>query len=454
MERKYYSLSDAQRILFHSQKYAIYKQVNNICTLVLVDTRLDFDIFKKAIMKAYERNDSFRIRIVKVKGEMKQYFAEHEDPDIKFLDFTGKTREQMDKKLYRIARKKVTVYGKQMSKVYMIRSFDGKCGIYFVVSHLIMDSWAITTFFKDVLSIYQALSSGTDMPKPLTSYEELLIKELNYKNTRAYEDDIKFWRKNLDAGEPIFTHVNGSCVLERYRKKKKDPTIRYAKFFTLRTRANNVVFWVPKELVEKMSEYCTKNKVTMQSMVIMAFRSYYSKVNNREKDISFYTTVARRGTLAEKNSGGSRAHFYPFRTIFEEEDTFKKACQVISEKQTEVYRHAEVDPLKNLGIWKEMFNISHVETYCAGTITFQPVNLSSGEFNVESKWYGNGTSAQPLYLTVMDGDGTGALKFYYEYQTRNITLNTVRKLHSYMMKALKAAVENDEITVREVLDIE
>jgi hypothetical protein len=54
----------------------------------------------------------------------------------------------------------------------------------------------------------------------------------------------------------------------------------------------------------------------------------------------------------------------------------------------------------------------------------------------------------------MDGDGTGALKFYYEYQTRNITLNTVRKLHSYMMKALKAAVENDEITVGEVLDIE
>ena len=47
MERKYYSLSDAQRILFHSQKYAIYKQVNNICTLVLVDTRLDFDILKK-----------------------------------------------------------------------------------------------------------------------------------------------------------------------------------------------------------------------------------------------------------------------------------------------------------------------------------------------------------------------------------------------------------------------
>ncbi len=453
MDRKYYDLSDAQRILFYNQKFTIYKQVNNICTLVLVDTRLNFDTLKKAIIKAYERNDSFRIRIVKVNKEMKQYFAEHEDPDIKYLDFRGKTHGEMDKKLYKIARKKVSVFGKQMSKVYMVNSFDGKCGIYFVVSHMIMDSWAITTFFRDVLSVYEALSNGTDMPKPLTSYEELLKEELKYKNTEAYKADLEFWQKTLDASEPIFTHVNGSSVLEEYRKKKKDPNLRYAKFFSLNTKANNVMLPVPKELVEQMNAYCIDNKVTMQSLIIMAFRSYYSKVNNREKDISFYTTVARRGTLAEKNTGGSRVHFYPFRMIFEEKDTFKKACQVISEKQTEVYRHAEIDPLKILGIWKKIFNISSVETYCAGTITFQPVNLSFGKFNVESKWYGNGTSAQQLYLTVMDGDGTGSLKFYYEYQTKSITLETVQKLHSYMLKALSAAVEKDEITIGELLNI-
>ena len=88
-----------------------------------------------------------------------------------------------------------------MSKVYMIRSFDGKCGIYFVVSHLIMDSWAITTFLKMFCPFIRPLAAVPICLKPLTSYEELLIKELNYKNTRAYEDDIKFWRKNLDAGD-------------------------------------------------------------------------------------------------------------------------------------------------------------------------------------------------------------------------------------------------------------
>ena len=140
MERKYYDLTAAQNILFFSQKYTIHKQVNNVCTSVLVDKELDLDRLKKAIEIAYDRNDALRIRIVKVDKSMKQYFEDKADSHIEFLDFTGKTRDQMEKKLYKIASKPVTVWGKPLSKTYMIRSYDGRTGLYFVVSHMIMDS--------------------------------------------------------------------------------------------------------------------------------------------------------------------------------------------------------------------------------------------------------------------------------------------------------------------------
>lgn len=69
-------------------------------------------------------------------------------------------------------------------------------------------------------------------------------------------------------------------------------------------------------------------------------------------------------------------------------------------------------------------------------------------------WYGNGASGLAVYLTVMDGDDTGGLKFYYEYQTHAVTMETINKLHSYMMKMLEAGVSNDEITVGELLKID
>jgi hypothetical protein len=247
------------------------------------------DTLRETVEKACERNDAFRIRIVKVGREMKQYFAPHEPPDIEYLDFRGKTLEEMEKQLYRIAHKRITVFGKKMSKVYLMHSHDGRCGMFFVVSHMILDSWAITSFFKDVLGIYTAMVNGTELPKPPASYEKLLIEELNYKNTETYKRDREYWEKVFSEGEPYFTHVNGSCELEKYRKKHKKPDCRYGQIIILRTKARNVMYMVPKELVEKMETYSAANNIPMQSLVLMAFRSYHSKVCNNQDSISFYS---------------------------------------------------------------------------------------------------------------------------------------------------------------------
>lgn len=189
--------------------------------------------------KAYERNDCLGIRLVKEGKEVKQFFEKNEKPIIGYLNFKGKTHEEMEKTLYKIARKRISKY-KPLSKVYFMQSFDGKTGLYFKVSHFIMDSWAISMFFKDVFTIYQALLEGSELPKPIPSYEELLIDESNYKATEKYIQDRKYFEdlfKNTE--EPIFTHVNGPEILDEYRKKKKNPKLRYAQVFTLKTKGDN-----------------------------------------------------------------------------------------------------------------------------------------------------------------------------------------------------------------------
>lgn len=458
MEKKYYDLTAAQNILFFSQKYTIHKQVNNICTSVLVDKELDFDTLRKAIEIAYDRNDALRIRIVKVDKSMKQYFEDKANPNIDVLDFTGKSQEQMEKKLYKLARKPITVWGKPLSKIYMLRSYDGRTGLYFIVSHMIMDSWAITTFFKDLFEVYISLEEGQDLPKPLKTFEKLLVEDLNYKNTEKYKADREFWEKEFNKDlEPIYTSVNGYSKLEAFRKKKKNPNLRHIQSINLlRTKAKHAIFNFDKELVQKMEEYCVANRVSMQSLVLLAFRSYFSKVNRREKDIFFHTVIARRGTLAEKNSGGSRVFFMPFRTIIEEDVSFKRACEIINEKQTTIYRHSAIDPLEVMSIWKKAYSLPQIGAYAGASVTFQPVKLAlpNQDIKIESKWYGNGAASQDLYLTVMDGDGTGSLRFYYEYIVHNVPLENIENLHNYMIKTIEAGIANNDITIKELLSIE
>ncbi len=59
----------------------------------------------------------------------------------------------------------------------------------------------------------------------------------------------------------------------------------------------------------------------MTCLLLMGLRTYLQKENNLD-DISLTTTIARRATLQEKRSGGTRIHCFPFRTIVPREDTF------------------------------------------------------------------------------------------------------------------------------------
>ena len=67
------------------------------------------------------------------------------------------------------------------------------------------------------------------------------------------------------------------------------------------------------------------------------------KMNGFE-DVSINNAIARRATLKEKKSGGTRIHSFPLRTIFPETMTFVEGVFAIRDKQNEMFRHANYDP--------------------------------------------------------------------------------------------------------------
>ncbi|HEX7536014.1 MAG TPA: condensation domain-containing protein, partial [Dermatophilaceae bacterium] len=225
-ERTLYALTPSQGLTVMNRTWCIHRNVINIPTSIIVDAALDLGLLENAVRLAVGRWDSFGIRIIKNGRQWQQYFAEPALISLKRKDFRGRTRAEMEKFFHREARKVLPLADSPMAKIWIFTDPEGNSGLFSVINHLIMDSWAISNFYKDVLEVYQALVGGHTLPKAPVPYEGVLIKELAYLESDRYKADQEYWRQELTASEPLFASLKGSQELADYRKKRKLPNLR------------------------------------------------------------------------------------------------------------------------------------------------------------------------------------------------------------------------------------
>jgi len=450
-----YPLSSSQQTLFLARKFSVHKSVINVATSVILRSSLDMETLVKALRIAIERWDAFGIRLVREGKTVKQYFTERAYESLIVKDFSKGTFNEMEEFFKKEAARKMKIYGKPMARFYLITTPKGESGIYSVVSHLIMDSWAISFFYKDVLDIYYSLMNALPLPKEMRSYESVLKKELEYSGSVREKSDIGFWEEEFKKPEPFYTHVNGIMKREQFSEIKEKLEIRYGNVFFLRTKASIEQLILSREDVAEMQKFAQDNGFpSIQVLFLLGFRLYLAKVNGKQKDVGFYDVVSRRGTVDEKFSGGTRVHIFPLRTIMEEDMTFIQGLNLLYDTQSSMYKHADLNPMEIIKLEKKYYPVTMRESYRTAALTFQPLSLGlESKVSYDACWYSNGAASNPFYVTIMDGDGSGNLKCYYEYMNHQIKKETALKCHEFMRMAILAGVRNPQISLGEIFTL-
>lgn len=196
----------------------------------------------------------------------------------------------------------------------------------------------------------------------------------------------------------------------------------------------------------------------MASLLLMGLRTVLSKFNNNEKDVSVKTNVARRGTLLEKHSGGTRIHFFPLRTIMEPDMTFLDGIKMIQTEQNRIFRHANYDPIAVTMMRSKHWKMRPGASYESISLTYQPLTLRQKDTELpniayKSLWYSNGVAAQPLYLTVMHRVEDNGLNFNFEYKKDVVTEQEMEYLYYYLCRVLFRGIENKNRTIGEILEM-
>lgn len=453
---KLYPLTPAQQLSVREWKYAIHKQVMNIPTSILVQDPLDLDLLKKAVEAAIKRNDSFGIRITKRGKELLHYYGEREALLLETIDFTGQTMQKMEAFFEKIGRTPSRFLDRPLAKIYIVQAPDGTAGLFTCMCHLMMDTWAISIFYRDVFSIYSAMLAGEPMPAPLVDFESTIQKDEKYLKSDRYQKDLDFWRAEIagDGSIPKFTHIAGTGLLDSYRRLIRKPDHPFGSCLYLRTTAKIEVQPVPKSDVEEMLRYLDVNKAgSLQLLFLFGLRTCLSRVNGRVDDVTVTNVIGRRATFAEKKAGGTRPAGIFIRSIIDENATFADALARLGEKQASLFRHSDVPFADLVPLMCDTWGMKLYESNCTAMFTFQnyPMELDN-RMKFRARWYCKGTQGISFYMMVLGGV-PDSLECYYQYLDKQISAEWLRRCHRYILDVIRTGIRNPSITVKELLDL-
>ena len=435
--------------------FSIHKQVTQLPTTVTVDEQLDFDLLKKALAIEIQRNDALRLRFVPGKKKaVKQYFEESVPvPDVKVYSFA--TEEEQNKVLGKDAQTPVYYLKGECYRVIFYRSFDGRYGIYFNVSHVVSDAFGAAVFFDDLLNVYRALEKGTELPPALPSFEKYVQKQLAYladekKHGKDREFYINYWKEN---GEPFYAGVHGPDLLNKARKK--NPEIRVPPAYDpINDKAEVMHLFISKEDTDAVYEFCKKYMVTPEVVFMFAMRAHCAKINYRAEDVLNIVMCNRRATKSDEKLGGCLAQPLQCRIKTDESESFASAVTKLSSNRISLIRHMNFPYLEALFLQRKEFGFKTSQGPSCLMFSWMPFTLMESQhgFNIRFNAYCMGRYVMPLYAFAVPDKETGRTEFHYMFRTNFIKPEHIEQLHANTIKAIRLGTENPDMTIGELFD--
>lgn len=459
---KTYPLTVAQKFHNYYSQYCPGKEILNVGTSLTIEFELDIDELRRAIYKSYERCESMRARLAYDKSEEAwyQYIVEKEEREIDFVDFSGKTMEEAEAEMTAWTRIPFDKEDAPMNKITIIRTPDGYEGMFIVGDHRFLDAQSLICFMKDVIELYcNAKFEGIPYPSDMRSYIEQVEKDLAYENgSKAQIRDREYFHKLIEESEPIYNGIEGSKKLEEARKATGNPDLRAAQTGSDSFAAAIDIFHLEEEPTKRLMTFCEQQHISLQCLLIMGIRTYFQKVNQCD-DVSMQIAYARRATLLEKKSGGTRIHCFPFRTVISEDKSFLEGIYEIRDRQNEVFRYVNFNPAEYLTYRGQYYKPPRGMGYETISLTYQPATLREkgltdlGDIKYKTRRYCNGYYSDGMYLTVMHRPEDNGLDFSFEHQIKAYSKEQLEYFYYYICKIMFKGIEKPELTIGEIIKL-
>jgi len=459
--KKYYPLTAAQKMHYNWIKNYKTQQVSGVSVVASLKAELDFGLLKKCIQLEFERYGCMRLRFTKPdkNGNIQQYIAAKDGRDIPLKDLSGMgSIAEADSLMQQWAYETFDGDDIPLCDVTMLKLPEGFNGFFIHMDHRLIDSCGLVVMINDLLQLYTHYRFKSEFPKPLADFEEVLDKDLKKANNeKRFAKDKKFWEDQLNTlGEPLYADIQGPSVLEQSRKRHGNKKLRAADIELDNLFVEVKDYYLEPEPVKNLTDFCINHQLSMTNLLLLGIRTYLSKVNNGQADITIENFISRRSTHDEWTSGGSRTIMFPCRTVILPETDFLSAAYEIQNIQNKIYMHSNYDPDLIMEEMRKRYNTPENTTYESCYLTYQPMTIQVDNPHLEnipqhSKWFANGAATKKMYLTVSH-TANGGMNFSYHYQTAHLEEHDMELLYYYMMRVLFKGIAEPDMTIGEIME--
>ena len=436
------------------------QQVSGVSVVASLRAALDFGLLKKCIQLEFERYGCMRVRFTKPdkKGEVKQYVVKKDTRDIPLKDLSGLSLAEADQQMQQWAYETFDGDDIPLCDVAMVKLPEGYNGFFIHMDHRLIDSCGLVVMIDDLMQLYTHYRFQSDYPKDLADYEAVLQKDLKRaSNEKRFAKDKKFWDDQLDAlGEPIYSDIQGSSVLEEARKKHGDERLRAADIERDNLYVQVKDYYLEPVPTKNLMDFCMNHQLSMTNLLLLGIRTYLSKENNGQEDISIQNFISRRSTHDEWTSGGSRTIMFPCRTVIPADTEFMAAAYEIQNVQNRIYMHSNYDPALIQEEIRKRYHTPEHTTYESCYLTYQPMpvkvdNPHLADVPQHSKWFANGAATKKVYLTVSHTDN-GGMNFSFHYQTAHLEEHDMELFYYYLMRILFKGIAEPDMSIGEIME--
>jgi len=435
------------------------QQVSGVSVVASLKSPLDFGLLKKCIQLEFERYGCMRVRFTKPdeKGEIKQYIVKNDTRDIPLKDLTGMSMADADRLMQQWAYETFDGDDIPLCDISMVRLPEGYNGFFVHMDHRLIDSCGLVVMINDLMQLYAHFRFKSDYPKDLADYKEVLVKDLQKANNeKRFAKDKKFWDAQLDElGEPLYSDIQGPSVLEEARKLHGNKNLRAADIEMKDLFVEVKDYCLEPEPTRNLIDFCMNHQLSMTNLLLLGIRTYLSKVNNGQEDITIENFISRRSTHDEWTSGGSRTIMFPCRTVIPAEMEFLAAAYEIQNIQNKIYMHSNYDPALIEEEMRKRYNTPENTVYESCYLTYQPMPVKMDnpylkDIPQHSKWFANGAATKKMYLTVSHTEN-GGMNFSFHYQTAHLDEHDMELLYYYMMRILFKGIAEPDMSIGEIM---
>ena len=433
MEKKLYNLTTPQKAIYHTENYYSGTNINNICGIFTIEKEVNFDILNKSIQTFVKKTDIFNTKFTAKGDSIMQYIAEYNPKDFELISVSS--TEELVQLSQKIANTPFTFLDSFLFDFKLFKLPNNYGGFIIKCHHIISDSWSLGNMANKIVNYYSLFLNNNSSELENTkndSYIDYITSENEYKNSSKYKKDKDYWNTLFETIPEVATlpsqTTNSSSSIS----------------------ANRKLFSIDSNLMKKISNYATTNKISLFNFFVALYSIYINRVSSLT-DFCIGTPVLNRSNFKEKNTCGMFINVLPLRIKIDSNLNFKQYSSIISQNSMSLLRHQKYgyeSILEDLRLREpnipSLFNI---------VISYQITKITENidEIPHTSSWVFDNSISDDIDIHLFDLNDNN-LNIAYDYKISKYTEQEIEKVHNRILYMIKQILDDDTSLLKK-LDI-